>query len=968
MGALNVQPFISACLDLHSVLGSRQTLLPRQDFMAAARSVETSLAPEYVPGFPENRRREIRSLFENAEKIEGLPEGRISLIFAVAVVEALKNMGLFPDIETLRNPRAIEDLFLKFIRNNISPLDTLQEGAIRALDPDRRTLHYQFDRMAEGALQAVAEAISNSSIVVVDSTDIIGGPTPLIDPVEGRLLIEGGIYLPKQGKIVASINPSSYRLGPEIAKGGNSIVHIGEEIGTKRKVAIKIVTVKDESQRGELLERFKKEIEYQATFQSERFVRVYATGMTSQGDPFIVMEYCERGALSDLIRSLNEDTAFDMKRALKIAYQLVDAVAEAHAGGIVHRDIKPHNFFVTSAGDVKLGDCGLAERIDLLPNHPTPNEIVGTPAYIPPETARDGFAGGKAGDVWALGVTLYELFTGVFCFPGPDAVAMMTASIVKKPISPALLRTDRKIPKVIDGIIMKCLQKDAVERYGDARALLYDLLTADARALIDEAQEALNRVTQSRVDDKKHEEEWRTLLQDALRELRKAYDQFPHPEILLKRAELNFTLYEWAKKRGDEELLERTKESLEALRGPALEAAPDDVRKKIEGYWNETNRKQRFHLTASGRQATSGFASKMKIEVGRHDYRAKFLEFDKIVARQTGLPQNALSMERGLRSLRISAPGYVPLNLPLPVRAGDYEIQIPLYRRDEVPDQRAVIVPAGPVAARTQDGSFSELLDASSWRVTSHDVAFLPLRTNQDWWDHLQDVRSKSGTEAVLERLPKNWVFDESRRIFLYADSGEDILWDAPVTHVLPEHAEEYLTALSERFGPSFKGRVRHPKLNEWKRAMRGNDARMWPWGDALPMPGIVCFRFPNHDNAPNRAVIPAPRSPLLDISPFSYPEVGRVLAHVASNVQKFLDVSDEDERRRIAAAFNRKDAERFYGQNVIVAGTTYRSPATTNPDILDYRGRHEVGDCGIMPVIQLHASDPMPTLESLHQ
>jgi len=937
-----------------------------QDFMAAARAVEAALDATYIPDFPEASRQRIKSLFENTERIEGLPEGRISLFYAAAVVDVLRNMGLFPEPETLENRPAVEDLFLRFIRSHGTPRDTLQEGALQAHEPERRTLHYQFNRIAELALQGVAEAVSQSSVVVVDPSDILGGPIPLVDPVEGRLLIEGGIYLPKHGKIVASLNPSSYRLGPEIAKGGNSVVHVGEEIGTKRKVAIKIVTVKNDSYRDEILERFKKEIEYQATLQSERFVRVYATGMTSQGNPFIVMEYCERGSLWDLIRQMNEGPAFNMNYVLKIASQVVDAVSAAHAAGIVHRDIKPHNFFVNAAGDVKLGDCGLAERIDLLPDHPTPDEIVGTPAYIPPETARDGIAGGKPGDVWALGVTLYELFTGVFCFPGSDAVAMMTASIKNHPITPSLLRPDRKISKVIDDIIMKALAKNSSERYSDARALLYDLLTADARALMEEAEEALRRLTQSRIDDKKHEDEWRSLLQDALRELWKAYDQFPHPGILLKRAELNFKLYEWAKKRGDEELLQRTRESLEALRGTQTENAPEDVRRRIDSYWMETNRSLQFRVVTSGGN-TKDFG-KIRFELGLHDYRAKFLEFDKAVSRQTGLPQNAFQLDRGLYSLRVAAPGYLPLNIPLPVRTGNYEISVPLYRSDEVPDLSAVIVPAGPVAARTQDGSFSELLEENSWRTTLHDVAFLPLRTNQDWWDYLREIRNTWGQEAVQERVPKNWSYDEDRGIYIFTDSGEPILWEAPVTHIAPQYAHEYLLHLAEKMGPRFKGRIRHPKLNEWKRAMRGNDARMWPWGDALPMPGAVCFRFPNHDNAPYRAVIPPPKSTLLDISPFSYPEVGRILAHVASNVQKFLDVSDENERRRIAAAFNRKEEEKFFAHNVIIAGTTYRSPATTNPDILDYRGRDEVGDCGIMPVIQLREAPPLPSLESLQQ
>jgi hypothetical protein len=158
--------------------------------------------------------------------------------------------------------------------------------------------------------------------------------------------------------------------------------------------------------------------------------------------------------------------------------------------------------------------------------------------------------------------------------------------------------------------------------------------------------------------------------------------------------------------------------------------------------------------------------------------------------------------------------------------------------------------------------------------------------------------------------------------------------------------------------------------LNEWKRLLRGNDARPWPWGNAAPEFGVAGFRY--SDPRAHGAVVALPNDApgLKDLSPFSLRAAAgfseeRLLAHVAGNVQKFLDFGTSRERHLISKALGISE-ETLTSDFYLVAGASYEGPAPIDLDILQYKPRTEAGAVGIMPVLQLDKADPTPTIASL--
>jgi hypothetical protein len=279
-----------------------------------------------------------------------------------------------------------------------------------------------------------------------------------------------------------------------------------------------------------------------------------------------------------------------------------------------------------------------------------------------------------------------------------------------------------------------------------------------------------------------------------------------------------------------------------------------------------------------------------------------------------------------------------------------------------------MILPAGPVAARQMPGSFAEQFD--NWREVPDDWAVGPFVTEGDWARHLQAFAQSHGSEAARRRLPRNWEVDKDLTVFRYAN-GQPINEMAPVTYILYEHAREYLNqlAVSLRTPESVWTDVTFPPMNVWKRTLRGNDARMWPWGDALPAPGIAGFRFPDPRFARSLTALPIDEKNLRDISPFSVPsspgDPGAItISHIAGNVQHILELSDPKDRELIAGVFQM--TEETLAKHLIVAGSSYRSSAPTNPDILEPFPLDHVGPWGIRPVARLKQAAPTPSILSL--
>jgi serine/threonine protein kinase len=259
-----------------------------------------------------------------------------------------------------------------------------------------------------------------------------------------------------------------YEIKEHIADGGMASVYLARQASMNRNVAIKILPGKftrDES----FHERFYREVEVIAQLQHPHILPVYDFG-THDNLPYIVMAYLGGGTLADRLR----DGDMSLDNILRTAGQIAGALDFAHSKGIIHRDLKPGNVLLDEQGNAYLADFGLAKILESESNI-TQMSIVGTPAYMAPEQAQSAEMT-SAVDVYALGITLYEMLTGNVPYQGPSAPAVIIAHI-QKPV-PSILADRPDLPEAIEPVIERALAKSVDERYSAAGELMTDVRAA----------------------------------------------------------------------------------------------------------------------------------------------------------------------------------------------------------------------------------------------------------------------------------------------------------------------------------------------------------------------------------------------------------------------------------------------------------------------------------------------------------
>ncbi|MCA1814982.1 MAG: protein kinase [Acidobacteria bacterium] len=273
---------------------------------------------------------------------------------------------------------------------------------------------------------------------------------------------------------------SHYRVLSLLGEGGMGVVYLADDTRLDRRVAIKLLSAHENRNSRA---RFMREARAVSALSHPHIATVYDYDETTDGQPYIVMEYVEGSTLAELLQA----SALTIPRAVEIIRDVADALAAAHARGVVHRDVKPSNVVVNSEGVVKVLDFGLAKMLreeaapadsearTMLALKTASGVVVGTPLYLSPEQVADAPVDERS-DLFALGALLYECVTGRHAFAGRNFFEIGAQVLNTDPPPPS--RVNPRVPPALDRVTMKALAKRPEDRYQSAREMMVDLTAA----------------------------------------------------------------------------------------------------------------------------------------------------------------------------------------------------------------------------------------------------------------------------------------------------------------------------------------------------------------------------------------------------------------------------------------------------------------------------------------------------------
>ncbi|HEY6079463.1 MAG TPA: serine/threonine-protein kinase [Polyangiaceae bacterium] len=321
---------------------------------------------------------------------------------------------------------------------------------------------------------------------------------PTVEPLTtgaAGLMADGGAFVGpvRAGELVAD----KYRVQDTLGVGGMGVVMAAHDELLERRVAIKFLQPRLVGT-DVAMQRFAREARAASRISSEHVVRLLEIGKLPGGVPYFVMEYLHG---RDLRAVLREDGPLAPSVAVDYLLQALEAVAEGHLQGIVHRDIKPGNLFLSSRADgtplIKVLDFGIAKRLESDSEGPeasltsTEDIRLGSPAYMPPEQLQDAREVDTRSDIWSVGATLYELLCGKPPFQGADYLELVSRILSAPPTPLGSRQLPHALPVGLERVILRCLEKDRHLRFANAAELAEALAPFGG----DDARTSLSRVT-----------------------------------------------------------------------------------------------------------------------------------------------------------------------------------------------------------------------------------------------------------------------------------------------------------------------------------------------------------------------------------------------------------------------------------------------------------------------------------------
>ncbi len=275
---------------------------------------------------------------------------------------------------------------------------------------------------------------------------------------------------PLPGRVIAG----NFRIDALIGSGAMGNVYKAEQLSLGKQVAVKVLhphLMGDEK----LVGRFKREAKSASLLNHPNSIQIIDSGQDRDGTLYIAMELLTGRDLAQVIR---EDFPLPLPRVVRILSQVLSALEEAHAQGVIHRDLKPSNIMLIQRRDekdfVKVCDFGIAkatlsEGDDRAAMLTIQGLVCGTPEYMAPEQARAEPLDGRA-DLYAAAVILYQMVTGDIPFRADSPMAIVSRHLVETPVHPSKRRPDLRLPKIVDDVVMRGLEKEREMRYPTAAA------------------------------------------------------------------------------------------------------------------------------------------------------------------------------------------------------------------------------------------------------------------------------------------------------------------------------------------------------------------------------------------------------------------------------------------------------------------------------------------------------------------
>ena len=327
---------------------------------------------------------------------------------------------------------------------------------------------------------------SQAHTVTEEQADSMAGTKPFGDE-EGASNSSAGTRVASPGNApagrseddfeVGGIIANRYKLVGKIGQGGMAVVYRATDLELEEEIALKVffLHIPDPSVQAECMARFKLELKLNRMITHQNVLKLYDIGL-HRGHRYISMELLVGHALNELLGG----QPMDFNEGLGYMVQTCEGLHSAHKRGVVHRDMKPENLFVTEDGEVKVMDFGIAKNT-LAKGMTVAGRIAGTPQYMAPEQIQDFSSVSASADIYSIGIILYELFTGRLPFWHEELRGIYQMQIMSLPMPPRELNPD--IPEVLEKVILRLLCKNPRERHRSCQALARELEQIRMRCL-----------------------------------------------------------------------------------------------------------------------------------------------------------------------------------------------------------------------------------------------------------------------------------------------------------------------------------------------------------------------------------------------------------------------------------------------------------------------------------------------------